>query len=223
MAGGKVLKSEIVYRALKRRIIEGSYTSGYRLVVGLLASEFNVSALPVRDAIKWLECEGMVATKRHVGAEVISMYPSAFRDEIATVAYMEGVTAGLSTQKISANTIKEAISVNDTMRQAAEAGDASKLAPLNQKFHELLCGSCPNLHLLNLLEDQWERTRIFFESAYDLVPGISGSSVDEHDVLVSLLRSNPDPLEFELAVREHRMRTLRLFDQAQEKTAPCWL
>lgn len=54
MAGAAPLKSDLIYQPVKQRIIDGTYSSGFRLVIGRLAGEFGFSTLPVRDAIKEL-------------------------------------------------------------------------------------------------------------------------------------------------------------------------
>ena len=52
-------KQERVYRAVRERILSGTYGPGFRVVIDALAEEFGVSALPVREAIWRLEAEGL--------------------------------------------------------------------------------------------------------------------------------------------------------------------
>jgi len=64
-AGGRsptktLTKQERVYRAIRERILSGAYPPGYRVVIDALATELGVSALPVREAIRRLEAEGLV-------------------------------------------------------------------------------------------------------------------------------------------------------------------
>src|SRR5690349_16985254 len=66
----RLSKSQLVYRALRERIMDGTYSPGYRLVLEQLAREFSVSAVPVREAVRLLEAEGHVTFERNVGARV---------------------------------------------------------------------------------------------------------------------------------------------------------
>ena len=50
-------KQERVYQAVRERILSGAYGPGYRVVIDAIATEFEVSALPVREAIRRLEAE----------------------------------------------------------------------------------------------------------------------------------------------------------------------
>ena len=69
-AGGSISKSERVYRTLRQGILSGRYSAGYRLVLDRIAREIGVSAVPVREAVRRLEAEGLVEFQRNVGAIV---------------------------------------------------------------------------------------------------------------------------------------------------------
>ena len=63
-------KSQLAYRFLRERIDDGRYVPGYRLVLGQIAGELDVSVVPVREAIRRLVAEGLVTFQRIVGAQV---------------------------------------------------------------------------------------------------------------------------------------------------------
>ena len=46
----------------------GTYGPGYRLVLGTIAKDLGISVVPVREAIRRLEAEGLVTFERNVGA-----------------------------------------------------------------------------------------------------------------------------------------------------------
>ena len=80
-------KQERVYRAVRERILSGSYGPGFRVVIDALAEEFGVSALPVREAIWRLEAEGLVIYRPNAGAQVAPADPGAFdRPILSTTA-----------------------------------------------------------------------------------------------------------------------------------------
>jgi DNA-binding GntR family transcriptional regulator len=73
-----VTKQERVYRVIRERILRGTYGPGYRVVIDALAEEFAVSALPVREAIRRLEAEGLVIYRPNAGAQVAPADPGLF-------------------------------------------------------------------------------------------------------------------------------------------------
>ncbi len=66
----RVTKQERVYRTIRERILSGDYRPGHRVVIDSLATELGVSALPVREAIRRLEAEGLVVFRPNAGAHV---------------------------------------------------------------------------------------------------------------------------------------------------------
>ena len=61
---------ETVRDTLRTRIFEGHYAPGTRLVERDLAAEFNVSRLPVREALRMLRQEGLIRDRASRGMEV---------------------------------------------------------------------------------------------------------------------------------------------------------
>ncbi|MFJ4268673.1 GntR family transcriptional regulator [Paenarthrobacter nicotinovorans] len=206
------MKSEAVYRAIKSRIVSAVYSSGYRLVVADLAQEFSVSGLPVRDAIGRLEREGMVSIRKNVGAQVVGVDLKKVRDELSTVAYLEGLAASLAFREKSDEDLARAEAINSEMIDALDKGEHRRLNELNQRFHEALCIPCPNHRLEVLLKEEWEWSTVLMESAYELLPDVARTGVEEHRDLIALLRSSPDPRDLEFAVRMHRMGNVDVFD-----------
>ena len=60
MATSAPTKQQQLYEALRERILSGAYGPGFRVVIDQIAAEFAVSALPVREAIRRLEAEGLI-------------------------------------------------------------------------------------------------------------------------------------------------------------------
>ena len=63
-------KSEQAYAWVRSRIISRAFVPGYRLVLGAIAGELDMSVVPVREAIRRLEAEGLVTFERNIGAHV---------------------------------------------------------------------------------------------------------------------------------------------------------
>jgi DNA-binding GntR family transcriptional regulator len=64
-----------IARELEREIISGVYAPGQRLIERDLATRFEVSAIPVREALQFLESRGLLRRKAHHGCSVIDLTP----------------------------------------------------------------------------------------------------------------------------------------------------
>src|SRR3954447_6100510 len=93
-------KQERVYQGGRGRILSGAYAPGYRVVIDALAEEFEISALPVREAIRRLEAEGLVIYRPNAGAQVAPADPSAFDDEMTVLALLEGYATALAAPRL---------------------------------------------------------------------------------------------------------------------------
>ncbi|WP_168625624.1 GntR family transcriptional regulator [Cryobacterium sp. BB307] len=206
-----VSKSQLAYRTIKERISDGSYSPGYRLVLGRIAEELGVSAVPVREAIRLLEAEGLVQFERNVGAQVAMLDPTEYQVTMQTLALVEGFATAVSAPHMTPDDVARARAINDAMALTLEHFDPATFTRLNLDFHAVLFESCPNPHVLDLVHRGWARMRALRESTFSFVPGRARESVQEHAELLDLIESGADALELELAARNHRLRTLDAF------------
>src|SRR5882757_9618607 len=64
---------ETLAESLRERILSGEFKEGDPLVQEALAEEYEVSRMPVREALRQLEASGLVVLKTHKGAIVTSI------------------------------------------------------------------------------------------------------------------------------------------------------
>ena len=212
-------KSRRAYSVIRDRIDDGSYTPGYRLVLGTLARELGVSQVPVREAIRMLEAEGLVEFQRHVGARVAMIDATEYQVTMQTLSLVEGFATAISAPFMGADDIARARAVNDQMALSLDPFDAVSFTRQNLDFHAVLFERCPNPHVLELVHRGWARMRALRESTFSFVPGRARDSVAEHAALLDLIERGAEPLQIELAARNHRLRTLDAFLASRGKRA----
>jgi DNA-binding GntR family transcriptional regulator len=201
-------KSQQAYEAVKARIVEGTYSPGYRLVLGSIAKDLGVSVVPVREAIRRLEAEGLVTFERNVGATVAGIDPTEYLYTMQTLSIVEGAATALSAPLIDAVAIARARAVNEQMRECLNHFDPVRFTQLNQDFHSILFEHCPNPHILDLVHRGWNRLAALRSSTFRFVPGRAHESVNEHEALLQLIESGATADEIEKAARRHRSATL---------------
>lgn len=200
-------KSEHAYQWIRERIARHEYGPGFRLVLGPIADRLNMSVVPVREAIRRLEAEGLVTFERNVGAHVSLVDPEAYADTMHTLGIVEGAATALSAPLLTADDLERASEINDRMFRLLDHFDAHIFTSLNQQFHSVLFEPCPNAQLLELVYRGWSQLSGLRDSSFSFVPGRANQSVEEHAAILALIRQNADPLEIELAARNHRRRT----------------
>ena len=163
-----------------------------------LARELRMSVVPVREAIRRLEAEGMVTFERHVGARVAAIDPVDYQDTCQTLAIVEGAAVALSAA--SAADLAEARAINDRLRQCLADFDPVRFTRLNEAFHRTLSDPCPNAQLKNLVDGGWRRLAGLRRSTFGNAAGRAHASVAEHDALLALLTDGAAPADVEAAV-----------------------
>jgi len=208
VAAASASKSERAYSAIKAHILDGDYSPGYRLVLAKIGEELGVSAVPVREAIRRLEAEGLVAFERNVGATVAGIDPAQYLYTMQTLSIVEGAATALSAPLIGPIDVARAREVNDLMRECLEHFDPVRFTRLNQDFHSVLFEHCPNPHILDLVHRGWNRLASLRSSTFRFVPGRAHESVEEHEAILRLIEAGADADTVEKAARRHRTATL---------------
>lgn len=203
-----VSKSEQAYLRLSERITDGTYVPGYRLVLAPIAKELGMSVVPVREAIRRLEAEGLVTFQRNVGAQVSLVNKSEYVTTMQTLAVVEGAATALAAPEVSVDQITRARRINERMRDTLSPFDPTLFTQLNREFHTVLFESCPNPHLLDLVHRGWNRLAVLRESSFSFVPDRAEQSITEHEALLQLIEQRASPEQIELAQRNHRLATL---------------
>jgi DNA-binding GntR family transcriptional regulator len=214
-AAGTASKVDLAHDLIRRRILDGAYTPGYRLVLGTLAKELGVSTVPVREAVRRLEAEGLVLVVRNVGATVRGLDPVEYRWTVETLGIVEAAATGLAAAHLRRADLVEARRVNDAMRDGLDDLDPLRHTRLNQQFHRVLTAPCPNPHLLDLVERGWTRVSALRSTVFSFVPERAAESVREHDALLHLVERGAPAADIDAAARAHRWATLHAVLRSQ--------
>jgi DNA-binding GntR family transcriptional regulator len=210
-AASNTTKQERVYVALRERILAGTYGPGYRVVIDGIAQEFGVSALPVREAVRRLEAEGLVIFRPNSGAQVAPVEPGLFEDEMTVLAVLEGYATALAAPHLTRGDLKRLAEITDRMDEATTAMDPLSFGRLNQDFHALIYDRCPNAPLVDRLRESARRLDAIRRTVFIQIPYRGAESVKEHRALIKLLRKHDDFEAIEAVARAHKLSTVDSF------------
>jgi DNA-binding GntR family transcriptional regulator len=140
-----------VARVLREAIAEGSLAAGTPLRQDELATRFGFSRMPIRDALRHLEAEGIVTIHPTRGAFVAKMDAAEIVEIYAVRELLELEALRLSLTRLSTDKLEEAAAVLDEIDAERDVGRWGKL---NRAFHLALYSRCGNGRLLGLIEAQ---------------------------------------------------------------------
>lgn len=195
-------KSEYVYQSLKDEIIEGKLPPGSRLVVADITKKYNVSAMPVREAITKLEKHGYVEVEPHLGARVATMDLHKLKEITILRNEIEPLVAKLATPYIDEPLIKELEKLIEQMEEAAEKEDCSAYEKLNHEFHQKIYDQNPYEYIKELNNELWDMSSIS-RFALSHTPRRLKESLEEHKMWLQAIKDK-DPEEVARVVRLHK-------------------
>ncbi|MFJ2893713.1 GntR family transcriptional regulator [Streptomyces sp. NPDC087218] len=127
-----------VCTAIRDDIVSGFFERGSRLTEELLARRYGVSRVPVREALRTLESEGFVVTRRHAGACVAEPTELEAADLLEVRMLLEPLGAARAARRRTEAHLKVLRGLVRLGRDRAGRGEAEDLRPLDGWFHETL-------------------------------------------------------------------------------------
>jgi len=190
-----------VYDHLRRSILANAYPPDTPLKEEVLATRFNVSRVPVREALQRLASDGLVRLVPRQGAVVSSLSPKQFLDAYRVREALETLAIRLAVPRIGIGEIEELERYQDEMRQAAVAGDAERFFVANAAFHALFVECADNDYLRAIHEPLMDQMRRYRSPSADLRGGLE-RSLDEHEAILRAVWSG-DAAEAARLLGEH--------------------
>ncbi len=138
-----------VARALRAAIVRGELAGGAHLRQEELAGQLGVSRLPVREALRQLHGEGLVALSPHRGAVVSSLAPGEVHEIYDIRVALETMALRLALRHFSPAILDQAGAILDDIDRAASV---TRWCELNWEFHICLYTPANRPRLLGLID-----------------------------------------------------------------------
>lgn len=157
-----------VTESLRQRILSGEFTDGQQLRQEALSNEYGVSRVPVREALRQLEAEGLIQIIDHKGALVTKLSLEDIKELLDIRALLEAELLRASIPLQSEADLKLAADTLDEFEVALNANDVRHWGELNSRFHLALYRSARRPNTLALIEqlhnktDRYTRMQILF-------------------------------------------------------------
>jgi DNA-binding GntR family transcriptional regulator len=177
------------YEMIKAEIISGRMTGNARLKEAELAELTGVSRTPVREALRWLEADGLVVLNPNSGAHVALWSAEDLREITDLRALLESFGASLAAKKISSEQVAHLQNLQTRMEEAiarANAESLIQLAGLNKEFHLAIIEATGNHRLVSALQSIVEGPLIFRKFSVFSPEQIERSFSHHRDLIAAL-------------------------------------
>ncbi|MFF5856415.1 GntR family transcriptional regulator [Streptomyces sp. NPDC012751] len=140
-----------VCTAVRDDIVAGVHERGSRLTEEVLARRYGVSRVPVREALRTLEAEGFVVTRRHAGACVAEPTEQEAADVLQMRMLLEPLGAARAAQRRSEAHLKVLRGLVRLGQERARKGTSEDLRSLGGWFHDTLAQASGSPSLTSVL------------------------------------------------------------------------
>jgi DNA-binding GntR family transcriptional regulator len=189
-----------VCNVIREAILKGDFKPGERLKQNDLADVMGVSRMPIREAFRKLESEGLIRLEPHKGAIVKSIHVGDIEEIYALRAELEKMAVYQSVGLLSNEELQRLTYLVDKMECSEDVDD---FVGYNIEFHRLLIKRC-----------KWERLNTFISTLWNGLPqqtphilqGQKETSNIEHRGILNAVLNNDKETAANL-VSEHITRT----------------
>lgn len=200
----KNTKTQSIYEELRQSILSGELTPGERLVIRALAKKFNVSEIPVREALIELSKEGLIYNIPHSGMRVASFSFKKLVDILCIREVLEPFATGIAANNMDQEGLDKLSICLDEMNRCYQSKDTMSYAKYNREFHLTIISYSNNKELIDFLKRLFDlETQVM--CGFSIYPQIVESSLREHRLILEYLASK-DGYSAEKLVYIHKKR-----------------
>ncbi|MEV0199481.1 GntR family transcriptional regulator [Nonomuraea sp. NPDC050691] len=178
---------QFVLGELRRAITTGRLRPGDPIRQEALAEELDVSRVPLREALKTLQGEGLVTYQAHRGYFVERLSLDDLREVYLIREILEAEAVRRAAGRFTDEALREAERAQAEVEEAAAAGDVLAMAAANRRFHMTIFEASGLPRMVRMIRTLWDSTDAY-RSVYYGEPANRERVIEEHRAALDLLR-----------------------------------
>ena len=192
---------QLAYQFLRERVLSGQYAAGMRLRPEQIAAELGVSRMPVREAVRQLDAQGLLTTLPNRGVVVSKLTPEEVVELFEIRAPLEGLAARFAVEHITDEALLDIGHLLTRMRLVA---DKHLLwIERHDDLHDRICQLSRRVRLCQMARQLRMQVQPYLR-LFTSTGGNPELSAFRHELILDALRAR-DGDRAESAMREHVM------------------
>ena len=178
--------TDYVSEALRRSILNGELAAGTRLALTDVASLFDVSTTPVREALRELSFEGLVRLDSYRGGEVTAVT----RREVEEIVRIRQVLEPMAIQEAIEGMTLEILGEAEAILEVMAASDAWDVwVHGNRAFHQKIYEASSSRRLVGLINSLQDTTVVFVSATLRRSPILKETATTDHLAMLEAARA----------------------------------
>jgi DNA-binding GntR family transcriptional regulator len=174
---------ETLAEALRERILNGEFKEGEALIQDAIAQEYDVSRMPVREALRQLEACGLVVMHLHNGAVVNSVPTEQIAELFELRALLECDLLARAIPRMTEEHLAASQSVLTALEASYTQADVASWGRLNWEFHRSLYLAADRVQTLTIVQGINLQTDRYIRLQLLLTRGIEDAEKEHREIL----------------------------------------
>jgi DNA-binding GntR family transcriptional regulator len=186
------LISDRAYAALRERIVTLRLAPGTVLREDELMTELDIGRTPLREAVKRLALENLVAVQPRSGTYVTSVDAADIVHISEVRAELEAHAAELAARRLDADTRERFQALLDRIAGAERDEDQDALIGLDEAIHRLIWEASRNPYLAATLDRYFVLSLRVWYVVLDRVPALGAAVLDHAGLIEAILAGDAE-------------------------------
>ena len=199
------------FQQIREAIRSGKLKPGDRLVETQLAKEMQISRFPIREALRYLEKEGLVQSKPFKGTYVAQLTEKDMEELYSLRSAIEELAVRILIKNIDEKKIKKLESIVAAMVQASEDDDIDKMISEDLRFHQTICEMSGHRKLLDVWLNLENQLQVFLTIEKNLFGNSYQFVTTHHPILEAIKSRKIGPAQ--KAIRDHLKLAMKVIRQ----------
>lgn len=177
--------TDMVSASLRRSILTGELAGGTRLGLTDVASIFDVSTTPVREALRQLSFEGLVTLDDYRGGVVAAVSRSEVEEVVRIRQVLEPLAIAEAVVGMTEEILDEAEAI---LRQMTASDSWDAWIHGNRAFHQKIYDAASSRRLVSLIKGLQDTTVVFVSSTLSRSPLLKDTATSDHMAILQAAR-----------------------------------
>lgn len=209
---GNTNLSTIIYQDLRFQLIVGKLEPGDSLSIRTLAEQYNVSTMPIREALKKLETEKALTGAIKKAYRVPELLPREVYNLFHIRAVLEGAGAEIAATTMGQSDIDTILRLTLVVDAAWKQGDAHRFLENNFAFHSTIYQAANNQDLSDIAESLYARSGPWLGKAIRHMASVDEWESHHYDIVKAI--KSRDGTEARRLMEEDVKWGMNLFGEA---------
>jgi DNA-binding GntR family transcriptional regulator len=186
------LEADRAYDELRDRIVTLRLAPGTVIREDQLMSDLRVGRTPLREAVKRLALENLVAVQPRRGTFVSAVEAADIVNITEVRAELEGYAAALAADRLGDDHRAEAEALLREVEELREPGDQDWLMRFDERIHRFTWEASGNPYLIETLERYFTHSLRIWYLVLDRLPGLGHAVHDQAQLVEALLAGDAE-------------------------------